>query len=105
MAQIVTTSNFKQEVLDSSDIVLVDFFAPWCGPCQILLPIIDRLSKTLKSGAKIVKVNVDQSPELAGQFGIMSIPTLMVFKNGQVKDTVLGMLPENEILEMINNYR
>lgn len=102
MAKIVTSSDFKSEVLESSDVVLVDFFAPWCGPCQVLLPTIDKMSQSPRPGTKIVKVNIDQSPEVAQMYGVMSIPTLMVFKDGQVKDTFLGILPENDINDMID---
>lgn len=102
MTNVLTSFDFKSEVLESSDVVLVDFFAPWCGPCQALLPTIDKLSKNPKPGTKIVKVNIDQSPEIAQMYGVMSIPTLMVFKEGQVKDTFLGVLQENEIVDMID---
>lgn len=102
MAQSVTKSNFKQEVFEAPETVLVDFFAPWCGPCQALLPIIEKVSANPPAGTKIVKVNIDQEPELAGHFEVMSIPTLMVFKNGQVKDVLVGGgLRERDILELL----
>ena len=106
MATIITKSNFKQEVLDTSDIVLVDFFAPWCGPCQALLPIIEKVSANPPVGTKVVKVNIDQEPELASHFEVMSIPTLMVFKNGEVKDVLVGGgLRESDLIQMLEDNR
>ena len=82
MAQVFTTSNFEAEVLKSSDVVLIDFWAPWCGPCQMLLPVVEELAEELEKGAKIGKVNVDEEADLAGEYGVMSIPSIKVFKNG-----------------------
>ena len=83
MAAHVTDATFEQEVLKSDVPVLVDFWAPWCGPCQILGPTIDALAEEV-TGAKVVKLNVDENPSVASQYGIMSIPSLKVFKGGQV---------------------
>lgn len=106
MATIITKSNFKQEVLETSDIVLVDFFAPWCGPCQALLPVIEKVSANPPAGTKIVKVNIDQEPELASHFEVMSIPTLIVFKNGEVKDVLVGGgLRESDLIQMLEDNR
>ncbi len=105
MAQAVTKDDFQAEVLDSSDIVLVDFWAPWCGPCQMLLPTVEALSEKLKPGAKIAKVNVDEQAELAAQYGVMSIPALKVFKNGEVVGEAVGVQSEDQLLELINKHR
>ena len=105
MAQTVTTADFEAEVLKSADVVLVDFFAPWCGPCQALVPVIDELSGELEAGAKIVKVNVDEAPEIAAEYGIMSIPALKVFKGGEVKSEAVGMQSKEELKALIDAQR
>ncbi|MDH3324846.1 MAG: thioredoxin [Candidatus Peregrinibacteria bacterium] len=105
MAQQVTVANFDEEVLKSSDIVLVDFWAPWCGPCQMLLPIIEELSEDLGDGAKVCKVNVDEAPELASKYGVMSIPSLKLFKGGKIVDEAVGVKSKDELMAMINNHR
>ncbi len=105
MAQAVTKDDFQTNVLDTSDIVLVDFWAPWCGPCQMLLPAIESLSEKLEPGAKIVKVNVDEQAELAAQYGVMSIPALKIFKGGEVVGEAVGVQSEDQLLELINAHR
>lgn len=105
MAQVVSATDFDAEVIQSKDVVLVDFYADWCGPCQALLPVIDELSKELGAGSKVVKVNVDESPELAGQYGVMSIPALKVFKNGKVVDEAIGMQSKKALQEMIEKHK
>ena len=105
MAQSVTKGDFDTQVLESTDVVLVDFWAPWCGPCQMLLPTIEELSGELEAGAKICKVNVDEEPELAAKYGVMSIPSLKVFKNGEVVDEATGVKSKDELLGMINSQR
>ncbi len=104
MAEIINKSSFDDKVRNSSDVVLVDFFATWCGPCQALIPIIDQLSTEVPENAKVYKIDVDQEPELASEFGIMSIPALKVFKGGKVVEEAMGVRPKEDLLKMIENH-
>lgn len=87
---IITDHNFSQEVAQSKLPVLVDFWAPWCGPCRIISPIVEELAKEFEGKIKVGKLNVDENPETAGQFGVMSIPTLLMFKEGKPVDSIVG---------------
>jgi len=97
----VTDSNFQEEVVSSSVPVLLDFWAPWCGPCKMIAPILDEIAKEKAGEVKIAKVDVDQNSGLASQFRVSSIPTLLFFKNGQVADQVVGLKGKAELLSKL----
>ena len=92
--------NFEDEVMKSQIPVLIDFWAGWCGPCKMLSPIVDEVAKELNGTVKVAKVNIDEEQDLAKSFGIMSIPTLVLIKNGKVQKTSVGVVSKTEIIEM-----
>ena len=94
----ITTQNFEDEVLKSDLPVLVDFWATWCGPCKMLAPAVAEIAEERASTLKVGKINVDEEPELAQKFGIMSIPTLILFNNGKAEKTAVGFMPKDQIL-------
>ena len=96
----ISTNNFQKEVMNSDKPVLLDFWAPWCAPCRMVVPIIEEIAEE-RSDIKVGKINVDEQPELAGKFGIMTIPTLVVMKNGEIVQQVSGARSKNAILEML----
>ena len=96
----VTKENFEAEVLQSEKPVLVDFWAGWCGPCKMVAPVLEEIAAEV-ADVKITKVNVDEQPELAGRFGIMSIPTLVVMKDGKVTNQAMGARPKSQILALL----
>lgn len=100
----VTDATFKQEVLDSEVPVLVDFWAPWCGPCRMVAPVVDEIAQQYDGQVKVVKVNTDENPNVASQYGIRSIPTLMIFKGGQRVDMVVGAVPKTTLANTLEKY-
>ncbi len=103
-AEPVTDSSFKQDVLDSPIPVLVDFWAPWCGPCRMVAPVVDEIALEYNGQLKVVKINTDENPSVASQYGIRSIPTLMIFKGGQRVDMVVGAVPKTNLATTIEKY-
>lgn len=93
----LTSKNFKEQVLDSKGTVLVDFWAEWCGPCKMIAPVLDQIADENPGKVKITKVNVDHASDLAAQFNIRSIPTLLIFQDGTVKEQMVGVLPKKEL--------
>lgn len=98
----VDNGNFQSDVLDAKEPVVVDFWAEWCGPCKMIGPSLEEISNELGGKVKIAKLNIDENPELAAQFGVRSIPTLMIFKDGQVADTKVGAAPKTALSQWIN---
>lgn len=99
--QTITKENFDQMVLQSAKPVLVDFWAPWCGPCRMVSPIVDEIAGE-RDDIAVGKVNVDEQPELSAQFGVMSIPTLLVFKNGRLANQAVGAMPKDALLALLD---
>lgn len=100
----INDADFETVVVQSDIPVLVDFWAPWCGPCKMIAPILDEIAPEFAGKVKIVKINVDDNQLVAGQFGIRSIPTLLLFKNGQLVATQVGALPKNQLVAFINQH-
>lgn len=97
--KIVNNEEFRGEI--SEGVVLVDFFATWCGPCKMLAPVLENLSEEMNGKVKIIKVDIDQSPALADEFRIVSVPTMILFKNGEAAEQMVGFLPKERIQEVI----
>ena len=100
----VTDASFKEDVLDSEVPVLVDFWAPWCGPCRMVGPVVDEIAEQYEGQIKVVKLNTDENPNVASQYGIRSIPTLMIFKGGQRVDMVVGAVPKTTLANTLEKY-
>ncbi|MDR1928926.1 MAG: thioredoxin [Endomicrobium sp.] len=100
----ICESNFQKEVLLSSKLVLVDFWAPWCGPCKMLIPIIEKLSTEYEENVKICKINTDENVSLSARFQITSIPCLFFFKNGEILEKIFGFRSENDIKKLISVF-
>jgi thioredoxin 1 len=104
MARVINSIEFKDEVLSSNDIVLVDFFAEWCGPCKMLTPVVEELSIEMAGKAKVFKVDVDKSGDIAQKYGIMGVPTVMIFKNGTEVDKIVGFQPKEVLKSKLDQY-
>ncbi len=102
METVLNEQNFESEVIKADLPCLVDFWAPWCGPCRAVGPVIEQLSKEYEGKVKVCKLNVDEAATIASQYGIMSIPTISIFKDGKSVDTVVGAIPKEEIVAMID---
>ncbi|MGD1698997.1 thioredoxin [Dapis sp. BLCC M229] len=100
----VTDSSFNQQVLESELPVLVDFWAPWCGPCRMVAPVVEEIAEQYKGKIAVVKLNTDENPNVASQYGIRSIPTLMIFKGGQRVDMVVGAVPKTTLANTLEKY-
>jgi len=98
----VTDASFRQEVLEHPGFVLVDFWAPWCMPCRILGPIIDKLAQEYAGRVKVVKLNTDENPAMSAKYEIMAIPTLIIFKDGQPIQNIAGLLPESHLKQILD---
>jgi len=103
-AAAVTDASFEQDVLKSDLPVLIDFWAPWCGPCRMVAPIVDEIATEFEGKIKVFKLNTDENPNVASQYGIRSIPTLMIFKGGQKVNTVVGAVPKTTLSSTISKY-
>lgn len=99
----VSATTWETEVGKAANLVLVDFWAVWCGPCQVVAPIVDELANEYDGKIKVLKLNTDEHPDIAGRYGIMSIPTLLFFKNGQPVEKVVGAVPKRALKEAIDN--
>jgi thioredoxin 1 len=103
--QEFTDNNFEQEVLSSAQPVLVDFWAPWCGPCRMIAPMVEELANENRGSFKIGKINIDDNPSAAQTYGVSSIPTLMIFKGGEVVDRFIGVRPKTQLQSAIDQAK
>ncbi len=102
MSEVISSIEFQTKVIDAEGPVLVDFFATWCGPCKMLAPTLDEIAKEVEGKAAVYKLDIDQSPDIAQRYGVMSVPTLIVFENGGVKKQAVGVQPKQNILAMLS---
>lgn len=101
MSEVVTSADFQSKVLESDVPVLVDFFATWCGPCRMLAPVLEEVAAEMEGKVKVVKLDIDQSPDVAQRYGVMSVPTMIVFEGGQVKRQTVGAQPKRNVLALL----
>jgi thioredoxin 1 len=101
----ISDQSFESEVLQATEPVLVDFWAPWCGPCRMIAPIVEQLASENAGSVKVTKVNIDDSPNVAASYGVSSIPTLMVFKNGEVTDRFVGVQPKKRLQDALEQAK
>ncbi|HIY84426.1 thioredoxin [Rubneribacter sp.] len=101
MSEVISSADFQSKVLDAKGPVLVDFFATWCGPCKMLAPTLDEVAQEVAGKAAVYKLDIDQSPDIAQRYGVMSVPTLIVFEDGQAKQQAVGVQPKQGILAML----
>ena len=101
MAEQITGADWQAKVLDANEPVLVDFFATWCGPCKMMAPVIDEVATEKAGEVSVYKIDIDENPEIAQQYGVMSIPTFIAFKNGEPAAKTLGAQPKEKILELL----
>ena len=104
MAKIIKTSQFRGSVEENQGVVVVDFFATWCGPCKMLAPVFEQAGEEMKNDATFLKVDIDQSLELAQQFRISTVPTMMIFKNGKPVETLVGFMPKERIVQKVKSH-
>ena len=101
MSEVISSADFQSKVLDSDKPVLVDFFATWCGPCRMVAPVLDEVAAEVEGRALVYKVDIDQSPDVASRYGVNSVPTLIVFENGQIKAQTVGAQPKQNLLALL----
>lgn len=101
MSEVISSADFQSKVLDSDKPVLVDFFATWCGPCRMVAPVLDEVAAEVEGRALVYKVDIDQSPDIASRYGVNSVPTLIVFENGQIKAQTVGAQPKQNLLALL----
>lgn len=104
MTKMINTNEFASEVENKEGVVLVDFFATWCGPCKMLAPVYSSLGEEMEGKAEFLKVDIDQSMELARQFTITTVPTVVIFKDGKEKDRLVGFIPKDSLKEKVESY-
>ena len=105
MVAEVTDSSFQTDVLKSQEPVLVDFWAPWCGPCRMIAPMVEELAAENRGSIKVTKINIDDNPEAAQNYGVSSIPTLMIFKGGEVVERMVGVQPKSRLQQALDEAK